>query len=135
MDLAETGGGVGMGHGDGLGHGGCSGTPAPRVRTKMVAAEQDAVGGKTHCCGDAQHEGAEIGGGYAGIAAVLIDPIAGRFDTGHGLGGDGLVKGSFDHKGMGRADRGQTGAGAGIMAAGRLARAERAGVMGYPVRR
>src|SRR5437868_739866 len=52
----------------------------PRVRPEMVAAEHDARGIEPDALGDAAHEGHEIHGRHARVAAVLVDLVAGRLE-------------------------------------------------------
>ncbi len=64
----------------------------------MIAAENDAAGINIGFAGQCENEFTEIGGLHAGVAAVLIDLIAGRLNQdrfGHCCGSSGKSPGAF----------------------------------------
>ena len=78
----------------------------PRVGAEMVAAENKARAGQADAFGDAPDEIAEIGRLHAGVAAFLVDLVAGGLDQGRGVVVERLQQGRLDHQPMRRADRG-----------------------------
>ncbi len=106
VDLGEPGGGIGRDHGTGLVHRGGGGQVPPGVRAEVVAAEDHAVGRHALLAGDAHHEGVEIGGPHACIAAVLIDLIARRLDQDRAPGQMAASQSCPQDHGMRRADGG-----------------------------
>ena len=77
----------------------------PRIGAKMIAAENDPGGVKTDARRDTFHEIAEIGGRHAGVAALLVDLIAGRLDENSLARAKRQRQGGFDDEGMGGANR------------------------------
>lgn len=85
MQLGEAGPRIGLDHRHGLGHGAFRWQMFPRVWAKVVAAEDDPLLREGDAVGDAGDETGEIGGRHAGIAAVLIDLVAGRLNQQGGV--------------------------------------------------
>jgi hypothetical protein len=73
----------------------------------MVAAEDQALTGEVDSVGDAFDEGAKVGGRHAGVAAVMVDLVAGRLDQHRAVIRVALAKRSLDDDRMGGADGGQ----------------------------
>ena len=80
MNLAETSGYIGRDHFFGLLHRLAGMLSAPGIWPKVVAAEDDPFERKLFFCGDAPDQTGKIAGQHAGIAAELVDLVAGRFD-------------------------------------------------------
>jgi hypothetical protein len=64
----------------------------PRVGAEMVAAEDEARRVEADRRGDLLDEATEVGWRHAGITAILIDLVAGRFDQHISSGRDALAK-------------------------------------------
>lgn len=69
----------------------------------MVAAAQDAVGGHTFFLCQAIQERPEIGGGHAGVAAVLVDLIGRGLHQDDGIVGFRAAQGGADDERIGAA--------------------------------
>ena len=108
VNLGEPGLHIGGHHGAGPGHGICGGQMSPWIGAKMIAAENQVGGIVTFALRNLQDKGAKGGGGHAGIAAVLIDLIAGRLDQHGPAMGGGKGQSRTDDVGMGRTDRRDT---------------------------
>jgi hypothetical protein len=92
-------------HGLGLGHRDFDWQRCPRVGAKVVATQQDACGIKPHLARNAMHKAHEISRGHAGIAAVLVDLVAGGFKQHkRQVMAPGMAQRSLDHQWMCRAD-------------------------------
>ena len=70
----------------------------------MIAAEDELLERKTGSVGDVFDEAAEGGGLHTGVAAVLIDLVAGGFDEEKTPVGDCLLCRGAEHKRMRAAD-------------------------------
>ena len=75
----------------------------PCQRPQMVAAAQDAVGGHTFFLCQAIQERPEIGGGHAGVAAVLVDLIGRGLHQDDGIVGFRAAQGGADDERIGAA--------------------------------
>jgi hypothetical protein len=75
----------------------------------MIASEDDLGGVKTNARRDAFHEAAEIGRRHAGVAALLVDLVAGRLNEYAPIGAKRQRKGGLNDDGMGGANRRDTG--------------------------
>jgi len=104
MDFAEASGGEGGDHDFGVTHGIGCGEVAPGIGAEMIAAEDEGSGGKTGLVGDGFDEAAEAGWLHTGVAAVLIDLVAGGFNKKEAAIGDGLLGGGAKDERMGGAD-------------------------------
>ena len=71
----------------------------------MVASQDHSGGIKTDARGDALDEPAEISGRHAGIAALLVDLVAGRLDEDAPVGAKPERQRGLNDDGMGGADR------------------------------
>jgi len=71
---------------------------------QMLAADEDALMGEAAGVGDLAHIVDEAGRRDAGVAAELVDLVAGGFDEDGGVARQGLSQAGFDHAGMGGAD-------------------------------
>ena len=80
MQLGEAGPGVGLDHRLGPLHRLIGRQMLPWIGTEMIAAEDHSGGIKADARRDTLHESAEISGRHAGIAALLVDLVAGRLD-------------------------------------------------------
>src|SRR6185312_4607303 len=80
VNLAESRFDEGGDHGAGAIHGDGGRLVLPRIGAKVIAAEDDAVGIDAFAGGHDVDEILEAGGGHAGIAAELVDLVAGRLD-------------------------------------------------------
>src|SRR5690606_38276088 len=79
----------------------------PRVGAEVVAAEHDPRRVEADLGGDAVDECDEVGRGHAGVAAVLVDLVAGRLEQDEGQAGAlRMAQRGLDDDGVGRADRG-----------------------------
>ncbi len=77
----------------------------PGVGAEVIAAENELLEGKAGVAGDLFDEVTEAGGLHAGVAAVLIDLIAGGFDEAEAVVGDGLFCGGPENERVSAADR------------------------------
>ena len=73
----------------------------------MVAAEDQALAREADPVGDPVDEGAEVGRGHAGVAALMVNLVAGRLDQHWAVVGLALAKGGLDDDRMGGADGGR----------------------------
>ena len=105
VQLGEAGPGVGLDHHPRLGHGGLGAEALPGVGAEMVAAEDDAIEGKADAAGDGLDEVAEVGRRHAGIAAVLVDLVAGGLDQHRQAEPVGVAHGRLDDQRVRRTDR------------------------------
>ena len=105
MQLGEAGSGVAFDHGFGPLHRLVRGQMLPRIGTKMIASENDPGGVKTNARRDRLDETAEIGRRHAGVAALLVDLIAGRLDKDAPARAKPERQGGFDDDWMGGANR------------------------------
>ena len=105
MQFGEAGPGVGVDHGFGPPHRLVRRQMLPRVGTKVIAAEDDPGRVETDARSDRLHESAEIGRRHAGVAALLVDLIAGRLDQDAPAGAKRQRQGGLDDDGMGGAYR------------------------------
>ncbi|MBB4330535.1 hypothetical protein GGE17_000995 [Rhizobium leguminosarum] len=71
----------------------------------MIASQDDAFGWKISRCGDVLDEPAKVHRRHRGIAALLIDLIAGGFDEDRPVLHAGTPKGCLNDQRMSRADR------------------------------
>jgi hypothetical protein len=85
----------------------------PRIGAKMIASEDHSGRVKTYMHRDVFHGLAEIGGRHAGVAALLVDLIAGRLDENALARTKRKRQGRFDGDGMGGANRCDAGSPAG----------------------
>ncbi len=104
--LAEAGGHVLLDQHLGLLHGLLGGQTGPRIGAQMVPAQQNALARQADLVGEAVDEVAEHLGRHTGIAAVLIDLVAGRLDQHHAhIGLQRVDESRLDDQRMGRTDR------------------------------
>ena len=78
---------------------------APHMRSQMIAAQNELALRQTRPRHQRLDEIAKSGRPHAGIAAILVDLIAGRFDQQQGAVIQRLLGGRPDHPGMRRTDR------------------------------
>ena len=81
----------------------------PWIGTEMITSKDHSGGVKTDARRDTLHESAEIGGRHAGIAALLVDLVAGRLDEDAPVGAKRERQSGLDDDGMGGANRCDTG--------------------------
>ena len=129
MKLGEAGPHKGVDHGFGLAKRLFGRQRLPGVGAEVVAAEDQPARLETDPPRDAGHEIAEARRRHASIAAVLVDLVAGRLDQNRGAVGHALQQGGFDGEGVGRADRRDADARAGMTETGKI----RDGVGGHGV--
>ena len=79
MDLAEAGADVVLDHHVGPRHRLLGRQRLPGIGTEMVPTEQDAIASQADAIGNTIQV-TEVGRCHAGIAAVLVDLVRGRFD-------------------------------------------------------
>src|SRR5579863_279499 len=80
MDLVEAGLDIGAHHDARLAHRLRRRSSFPWVRAEMIAAKNDPVGGDARLKREALDKGPETRRRHAGVAAMLVDLIAGRLD-------------------------------------------------------
>ena len=106
MQLEEPGPGIGRDHAFGLGHRRLGRKVAPGVGAKVIAAQHDLPLGTALLPRQIVHPRHKIGGRHAGIAAPVVDLVAGRLDQ-HGRARLAPVaQGGAQHDRMGGTDRG-----------------------------
>ncbi len=99
MDLGEACTHKAIHHDFGLLHGFFCGKMLPRIWTQMIATQNKALGIKAEAGCNVFDKAAEISRCHAGIAAILIDLIAGGFDQHVGFGCNAFKQGCFnDHR-------------------------------------
>ncbi len=108
MQLGEPRRRIGGDHRLGLFHGVIGRQVLPRVRAQVVAAEDDARCVAAGALGRLGDEAAKVVGRHAGIAAILVDLVAGRLDQGRVPEVAGEAERRLDDHGMGGTDRGDT---------------------------
>ncbi len=81
----------------------------------MVAAEDQPARIESDLPRDAGHELPKPGRSHAGIAAILVDLVACRLDQNRGPVGHALQESGFDGERVGRADRRDADARAGMV--------------------
>ena len=106
MDLVKPRRDIGRDHAFGLGHGDLGRLGPPRVRPKVIAAQHDPGGGAAFLGRDPPHQCREIAWCHAGIAALMVDLIAGRLDQHGGAGRRAVAQRRAQHQRMRRTDRG-----------------------------
>ncbi len=106
MQLLVAGRGIGSDHLARLGHRRIRRQVLPRVRAEMVAAQDHLRAVEPDRVRDAPDQVAEVGRPHAGIAAILVDLVAGRLDQGRAAIRHRLSQRRLDHQRMRRAHRG-----------------------------
>ena len=79
----------------------------------MIASKDHSGGVKTDARGDAIDEAAEISGRHAGVAALLVDLVAGRLDEDAPISAQRERQSGLYDDGMGGANRCDTGSAVG----------------------
>ena len=112
MDLGEPGRHEGRYHALALLHGLVRRQRLPRIRAEMVATEHNAFARQSDLRRNAEDEIAEGHRRHPGVAAAVVDLVAGRLDQ-HGAAVVRCVlQRRLDDEGVGRADRGDAGSAA-----------------------
>lgn len=108
MDLGEAGTHIVGDHRLGLGHGVLRCPAAPGLRPEVIAAKD----GGRRVAARIAHEPHEVRGQHAGIAAILVDLVAGRLDQRELAAFAREAQRGLDRDGVGRAHRGDPAAAA-----------------------
>ena len=106
MHLGEAGARIGIDHRRSLLHRGGGSHVLPRVRSEMIAAEDQAIDRETRFVRMRLDKAAEAGRRHAGVAAVVVDLVAGGLDQHIRAPRRAMAQGSLDDQRMRRADRG-----------------------------
>ncbi len=106
MNLGEAGTRIRLQHQLGTDHGLLGGQMPPRIRPQVIATEDQTLRIETAALSDARHKLAEVSRGHAGIAAFMVDLIAGGFDQHRRRARARFTKRRFDDQGMRGTHRG-----------------------------
>ena len=107
MNLGVAGQHVGAHQLASLGHRLCGRFMAPGEGPEMVAPQDERGWRIALLRRDLGDKGPEVGGAHTGVAAELVDLVAGRLDEHDRLVAHALPQGRLEHEAIGRADRGQ----------------------------
>lgn len=105
MQLREARLGEGLDHRLGLRHRILGREMLPRVGPQMISTEDQPVEIETDGPRDALDEVAEVLRRHSGVAAVLVDLVAGRLHEHVAAASEAMAKSRLDHPRMGGADR------------------------------
>ncbi len=136
MELRESRRDIGGDHPLALAHRLLGRARAPRIGAEMVAAEEHLPSRHRRLRREGGDVAGEVRRSPAGVAAAVIDLVAGRLDQHRRAGPGRLAEGCLEHEGIGRADGGDAPPSAGLvpLRQPRERARPRHGVPSYPTR-